>query len=167
MLSSMERLSWYSSCFFDNYQDVCSQLKYEDKIMMLALEQLWNRRDVIFDMIKVFVDLLLKNPSKEKILKIRNGLMKIDSSVAALSVSHYAFSLLLTGAIYQSFGLRSSLIPMVNKMSVGAVFTLSVYGRVHYAAKFAEKLKAKYSVYYYLLYGMKVLLTDQVMKVII
>lgn len=156
LLSGMERLSWYSSCFFDNYQDVCSQLKNEDKRMMLALEQLWNRRDVIFDMIKVFVDLLLKNPSQERILKIRNGLMRIDSSFAASSVSNYAFSFSLTGALYKSFGLRSSLIPMANKMSAGTVFTLSVYGRVHYAARSAEKLKVKHLPYYHLLYGMKV-----------
>lgn len=61
------RLSWYTSCFTDNYQDVCTQLRYEDTKFLVSLRQLVKRKDVIYDMVKIYVDHMLSSLSNGRI----------------------------------------------------------------------------------------------------
>jgi len=58
------RLLYYTSCFTDNYQDVCNKLKTEDVRFLLSLKELVTHRDVIFRMIKIYIETLLKNKSE-------------------------------------------------------------------------------------------------------
>jgi len=52
--SGIERASWYSSCVFDDYKDVCKRLRSEDVRMFSALPQVFSRHDVILDMVEIY-----------------------------------------------------------------------------------------------------------------
>lgn len=54
------RLLYYTSCLTDNYQDVCNKLISEDKRFLFSLYELIKHRDVIFRMIKIYIETLLK-----------------------------------------------------------------------------------------------------------
>ena len=49
--SGLERASWYSSCFFDSYADICAQLKTEDKRFLKNIFEIYKRKDIIADII--------------------------------------------------------------------------------------------------------------------
>ncbi|HFZ0817539.1 TPA: hypothetical protein ACIJQH_001157 [Enterobacter cloacae] len=47
------RLLYYTSCFTENYFDVCKNLASEDKRFMLGIAELVKHRDLIFRMVKL------------------------------------------------------------------------------------------------------------------
>jgi len=70
------RLAFYSSCFTDNYQDVCAAQKSEDVRFMEALVQLVKRHDVIKRMFQIYVEHLLSTRSSESTRRIQQALIK-------------------------------------------------------------------------------------------
>lgn len=54
VVSGLERASWYGSCLFDDYKDVCKRLTKEDVRMFAALPQVFSRHDVILDMVEIY-----------------------------------------------------------------------------------------------------------------
>lgn len=60
MGNGITRASYYTSCLMDNYQGVCSKLKQEDTRFIAGLAQLVKSRDIIFQMIKIYRNLLSK-----------------------------------------------------------------------------------------------------------
>ncbi|MBF2790260.1 MULTISPECIES: hypothetical protein [Enterobacter] len=59
--SGVERLSLYSSCFLDNYQDICTRLKQEDKRFLKALVVLVKHHDTIREMLEIYINYLFEN----------------------------------------------------------------------------------------------------------
>lgn len=54
VLSGAQRASGYGSCFFDDYKDVCKQLKREDLRYLKQLRMLFSRQDVVLDMVEIY-----------------------------------------------------------------------------------------------------------------
>lgn len=54
------RMAYYTSCFTDNYQDVCSKLKSEDVRFFEAFYQRVKDRKMILTLIQIYVELLVK-----------------------------------------------------------------------------------------------------------
>lgn len=74
--SGLERVSWYSSCVADKYNDVCEELKFEDRRMYFAIKQIYERGDVILDIITIYVDCLLKDFDEHKKMTIAKVALK-------------------------------------------------------------------------------------------
>ena len=66
MGNGITRASYYTSCLMDNYQDVCSKLKQEDTRFIAGLAQLVKSRDIIFQMIKIYIETYFQNKKEEK-----------------------------------------------------------------------------------------------------
>ncbi|OTW33731.1 hypothetical protein CAP57_17595, partial [Enterobacter kobei] len=60
------RAVYYTSCFTENYKDVCKRLENEDKRFILGLYELIKHRDIIFRLILIYVETLLKNKSESE-----------------------------------------------------------------------------------------------------
>ncbi|MEG6355260.1 hypothetical protein UXO84_12290 [Enterobacter bugandensis] len=58
------RLSYYSSCLTKNYHDVCTRLIDEDVRFIQGLCKLVKHRDLIFRMIKIYIETILKNKNE-------------------------------------------------------------------------------------------------------
>ncbi|WP_255248707.1 hypothetical protein [Enterobacter hormaechei] len=58
------RLLYYTSCLTDNYQDVCKKLGSEDIRFICALYELIKHRDIIFRMLKIYIETILKNKNE-------------------------------------------------------------------------------------------------------
>lgn len=146
--NGIERLSWYSSCFFDNYKDICAGLKDEDVRMMLAVKQIWIRNDVIFDMVKIYVDLILNNLTEERIKKIQKSLVKYSAVYSSSTMTNRAIAYSITKQICSNFGFKMLVREKLNMFSNYAVMVLSTYGRVQQAAEAANRLKLRNHTYY-------------------
>lgn len=57
------RLLYYTSCLTENYQDVCKKLGSEDVRFICALYELVKHRNVMFRMLNIYIETLLKNKS--------------------------------------------------------------------------------------------------------
>lgn len=59
-----ERLSWRTSCLIDGYEDVCQEIKVEDRRFLNALVEVYYRKDVICDMFALYVEYILKDKER-------------------------------------------------------------------------------------------------------
>ncbi|WP_414148712.1 hypothetical protein ACMGGR_09275 [Erwinia sp. BNK-24-b] len=148
-----ERLSWYSSCFFKNYQDVCDRMKIEDVRFGKVLTLLVKGDDVLFKMIEVYVDTFTNNLSLERIRNIERYLFKFSAAYATNSLTNKSFSYTITRAIYSSFAMRATLNSFLTKGVSTGVTGLGFYGYVQIASEAAERLKQRNFIYYASLYN--------------
>lgn len=56
-----KRALYYISCFTDEYQDVCQQQKTEDIRFRDAVYRLIGQEDIVYDMLKIYFEELLKH----------------------------------------------------------------------------------------------------------
>lgn len=65
-----ERASWYTSCFFDERQDVCEELRHEDYRMWVCIKEFFTRSDPLADILLICVRHVLNIYNKEERLRI-------------------------------------------------------------------------------------------------
>ncbi|MCU5771363.1 hypothetical protein N5923_06720 [Erwiniaceae bacterium BAC15a-03b] len=147
------RLLFYSSCFTDNYQDVCAQQKQEDTRFLEGLVQLVKHRDIIHVMVEIYVEQIMNNLDSSRISNIQRSMMKMGSSIATSSLTNQSFSGLITAAICYSTGMSFSVDSKLSAISAIAVTAAGMYGRVQLAANAANRLKIFNSIYYQALYS--------------
>ena len=155
MQDGATRIAFYSSCFTDNYQDVCSRLKSEDVRFFEALYQLVKDRKIISALIQVYVELILKNKTVQQLENIKRLLMKMSVNISTSSLTTQSFTLGVTTAICLGSNVSSSIVAKVSKVSGVAVASLGVYGYIQKAAESAERLQAMHPAYYNALYMRK------------
>ncbi|MDU4841358.1 MAG: hypothetical protein E6X49_09435 [Leclercia adecarboxylata] len=160
MGDGVTRASYYTSCLMDNYQHVCAKLKQEDIRFIFGLIQLYKDHDVIFEMIRLYIEIHFKNKTEGRVQHILRKLVNagvylstsgmtnrlLIISVAAAVCQSYSFHSLVHGRISQA---RS----LILKGGVTATaISLSAYGLVHEAANCADNLKRFNAFYYQALY---------------
>ncbi|BCG11141.1 hypothetical protein [Buttiauxella agrestis] len=150
--SGAERVSWYTSCFFDNYQDVCQELKEEDKRMIAAINEVFTRKDVIFDMIELYTGHVLDNFSdsvRERIVIQVTGLLaKNRTKFSTKSVLSY----LIAKYISESISFTTKIRVAIGKVSNVILTLLDFYSNIQKAALSARRLKTLNPVFYHILY---------------
>ncbi|EOC3059598.1 hypothetical protein ACINJI_001199 [Cronobacter dublinensis] len=151
--AGVERASWYSSCLFDRYEDVCSQLKGEDKRFFKSVFEIYKRKDIIADMLEMYIELELKNTNHSTLQIIEKKLTKIlvDYSGAQLTRKSMAASLAIL--IVNSFGFQNSLLLKISKSSFTLITVAALYGKMQEAAFAARRLRVLSPELYHLLYA--------------
>ncbi|EMQ1490933.1 hypothetical protein WEU54_002146 [Enterobacter kobei] len=151
------RLLYYTSCLTENYQDVCNKLSSEDKRFLFSLYELIKHRDVIFRMIKVYIETLLKNKSE---VEKKTILEKLTPFTANYSIKYISRNgLIYAVAAYICYGNNMNLAVQNALMKktgsrVGVVIGgLNLYGLVQHAAESADNLKNFYPLFYNALYA--------------
>lgn len=148
------RLSWYSSCFFKNYQDVCSKLAYEDKRFMKAIIRLIKGENIIKKMVFLYFNNAYKNLNDQRIRNICRLLAKMGIKQSISNLSSYAFATSIASAVYLSLGLRVIVSRTTSILLVRGPWILGFYGYVKIAAEAAYRLKSKNYTFYMALYRM-------------
>ncbi|ARJ44248.1 hypothetical protein B1H58_09360 [Pantoea alhagi] len=156
MQQGATRLVYYTSCFTVNYQGVCSGQKTEDVRFLEALVQLVKHPHVIERMLKIYVDLLLRNSQEQnRIRHIQQALIKKGANIATSSLTSQAFSSAIVAAIGYSFGATIAMDTKLAKISAASVTIVSYYGYVQEAADAAHRLRQQIPVFYQALYAIK------------
>lgn len=156
------RALYYTSCFTDNYQDVCSKLKHDDKRFIDGVYQLIKDRNIIFEMIRIYIDIHFKNKTEGR---VQNVLRKVVAAGIHIYSARSTTNLVVIGiatAICQNYRFSLIVNERVNKISsihkaarastVAAVIGLNLYGLVQEAANSANSLKNFNAFYYAALY---------------
>lgn len=151
--SGAERASWYSSCFFDKYDEICKELKEEDKRMFLAIKELYKRKDVILFMIELYVLHLLEKKNE----KSRNNIvLKVTGMLAnnrAKLITNMSISYVIAKKTTESMKFTIRTRTVINNASYYTLMILEFYSIVQKAAMSARKLKTFNPVFYQTLYS--------------
>lgn len=68
-----KRALYYTSCFTDEYQDVCKQLKTEDIRFAKGVYHLLQRGDVIYEMLSVYFEEIFRFKTPDQLQRIKKN----------------------------------------------------------------------------------------------
>lgn len=137
----VERASWYSSCLFDKYENVCSELKKEDSRFIKSVFELYKRKDIIADIMEMYIDDELKDIGSDKIQSLDLKLTKALTWYSSGKLTKTAMANSLSILIINSAGFKYDINIKINKYSLAIVTATSFYGKVQVAAQSARKLR--------------------------
>ncbi|KFC00957.1 hypothetical protein GTGU_03613 [Trabulsiella guamensis ATCC 49490] len=146
------RAIYYTSCFTDNYQDVCSKLKSEDVRFGEGLYQLFRDRRIVYDLIEVYFKDVLQHKTQQQLEFIKWRLFKLGLNISTSSLTADSLTLGITTTVCLSLGFSPLVVGRVRALAGGAVGVAGLYGYVQQAAESADRLKLWEPGYYYALY---------------
>lgn len=151
------RLLYYTSCLTDNYQDVCNKLSSEDKRFLFSLYELIKHRDVIFRMIKVYIETLLKNKSEVEKKTILEKLTPFTTNYSIKYISRngliYAVAAYICYGNNMNLAVQNALMKKTGSRVGVVIGGLNLYGLVQHAAESADNLKNSCPLFYNALYA--------------
>ena len=139
------RLLYYTSCFTDEYNDVCQQQKTEDLRFRNAVIRIIQHGDVVFEMLRVYFEEIFKYKTNAQLEHIKKALMAVNVHIAASTLTGAGYALAVATSI--RIGLNLSM-----QLSALTAGVLATYGLVQKAADSAHRLHVQYPAYYSALY---------------
>ena len=150
--AGVTRILYYTSCFTDEYQDVCKKQKNEDVRFAKGIYHLLQRKDIVYEMLKIYFEEIFKHKTTEQLEHIKRILMAVNIHIAADSLTKSGF--VLATATCVSVGMKVSLdMGAIAGRSAGVAVTVAgMYGVVQRAADSAERLRICYPAFFSILY---------------
>ena len=148
----VERASWYSSCLFEKYDGVCLELKQEDSRFIKSIFEVYKRKDIIADMIRMYIENELKESNNSQVQSIDIKLAKALSGYHSGRLTKAAIANSLSVLIVNSFNFKNEVLIKLNKYSLAIVTAASFYGKVQMAASSARRLRGFSPGLYHVLY---------------
>lgn len=150
------RLLYYTSCFTDNYQDVCKKLGSEDLRFLAGVAELVKHRDVIFRMVRIYIETMLHNRSIIQIKIILEKLIPFTTNYSVKQVSKngliYAVTSYICYGNKMNAAVKSAFMRKVGLSTGGVITVLNLYAIVQHAADSANTLKKFQPLFYHALY---------------
>lgn len=141
VLSGVERASWYSSCLFDKYKDVCKELSTEDQRFIKCIYEVYKRKNIIADMMRMYLEEELKHVSNNQIKSLDAKLTKNLAGYRSGQLTKMAIANTLSIIVVNSFGFKNEVMIKLNRYNFVIVTAASFYGKVQMAALAARKLR--------------------------
>lgn len=160
-----QRLVSYGACLMPDeyYRNACRDTWREDKRLVLALGEIYNRKDVTLDMVEIYfrktLNRLGEQKSKDLITNIHNLLGKAAEHASA-KASKLALSFTLANLIINSRDFKQNHIKLVNSFSTWFVNGATLYSKAQVAASAANRLKFQDPQYYQALYKENIEMLD-------
>ncbi|WP_431614942.1 hypothetical protein [Enterobacter hormaechei] len=150
------RLLYYTSCLTDNYQDVCKKLGSEDIRFICALYELIKHRDIIFRMLKIYIETILKNKNETEKKTILQKLTPFTTNYSIKYISKngliYAVASYICYGNKMNLAVQNALMKKIGSRVGWIVGGLNIYGIVQRAAESADNMKNFCPLFYNALY---------------
>ncbi|WP_409076106.1 hypothetical protein ACF2G4_18555 (plasmid) [Pantoea sp. C3] len=147
------RALYYTSCFTDEYQDVCQQQKSEDIRFAKGVYYILRREDVVYEMLKVYFEEIFRYKTSDQLEHIKQLLMAVNVHIAASSLTKHGFALATAASVSVGTNLNLDIAALAGRASGGAIILSGVYGVVQKAAESAHRLQIQSPAYYSALYA--------------
>ncbi|ANS43064.1 hypothetical protein [Serratia inhibens] len=148
-----KRALYYTSCFTEEYQDVCQQQKIEDIRFTKGVYHLLRHTDVVYEMLKIYFEDVFKYKTSEQIEHIKQILMTVNVHIAASSLTNAGFALATASSVAVGMNLNLEISTLAGRRAGGVIGGIGIYGVVQKAADSAHRLHFTYPVYYSALYA--------------
>ncbi len=147
------RLLYYTSCFTDEYNDVCQQQKTEDIRFRDAVYKLIRHDDVVYDMLKIYFEEIFKYKTSDQLEHIKQSLMAVNVHIAASSLTNAGFVLAVASAVRTGLNFSLEISALAGKWASRGIAAVGIYGVVQKAADSAHSLYIQFPAYYAALYA--------------
>lgn len=146
------RALYYTSCFTDEYNDVCQRQKNEDIRFRDGVYRLLRDGDIGFEMLRIYFEELLKYKTSQQLEYIKRMLMRVNVHIAASSLTNAGFAMAAASAVRMGLNLSMEISALTGRIAGGVVGAAALYGIVQKAADSAQRLQTQYPAYYSALY---------------
>lgn len=146
------RLSYYTSCFTNEYMDVCKNQANEDNRFLVGVVQLVKDRNIVFTLLKAYIEYQLEHRSPRQLDSIKSNLMRFNIHIAASTLTSTAFAVGVTMYVVAGMNIRFPVAKSIGSLFADAVGVLTIYGIVQNAAESAKRLQVMHPAYYNALY---------------
>jgi len=147
------RLLYYTSCFTDEYNDVCQQQKMEDTRFRNAVYKVIRHGDVIYDMFRIYFEEIFKYKTSEQLEYIKQRLMAANIHIAASSLTSVGFTLAVASAVRAGLNISLEISALAGQWASRGIAAVGVYGVVQKAVDSAHRLHIQFPAYYVALYA--------------
>ncbi|MDK4747536.1 hypothetical protein QOY93_19645 [Leclercia adecarboxylata] len=148
-----KRALYYTSCFTDDYQDVCRNQKSEDIRFANGVVHVFQNNDIAYEMLRIYFDDIFQYKTSEQLEYIKRKLMAVNIHIAANALTNAGFALAVAYCVAIGMNLRLEMSALVGSKARGVVAVAGMYGAVQKAADSAQRLKYLYPAYYAALYS--------------
>jgi hypothetical protein len=148
-----QRALYYTSCFTDEYQDVCQKQKTEDIRFRDAVYKIIRHSDVLYDMLRIYFEEIFKYKTSEQLEHIKQQLMAVNVHIASSSLTSAGFTLAVASAVRIGLNLSLEISALAGTWASRGVAAVGVYGIVQKAADSAYRLHIQFPAYYAALYA--------------
>lgn len=148
-----KRALYYTSCFTDEYQDVCQQQKMEDVRFKQGVLHLFQHGGVVHDMLSIYFEEIFKYKTFDQLEYIKKILMVVNIHIAASSLTKAGFVLATATSVAVGINLKLGMNTFMKRTSGAAITVAGLYGVVQKAADSAHRLHYAYPSYYAALYA--------------
>jgi len=148
-----KRALYYTSCFTDEYQDVCQRQKIEDIRFSKGVIYLVRKGDVIYEMLKIYFEELFKYKTPDQIDHIKKLLMSVNIYIAASSLTNAGFALATASYVAVGMNLTYQMTALTSNWVSKGIMAAGIYGVIQKAADSAHRLQLNNPLYYSALYG--------------
>ncbi|WP_435953650.1 hypothetical protein [Dryocola sp. BD626] len=149
------RALYYTSCFTDDYQDVCQRQRTEDIRFSKGIYQILRGKDVVYEMLKIYFEDIFRHKTSNQIDYIKEMLMAVNIHIAATSLTNLGFTFAAASSVATGTNLSFEIRGLINGWASRGIATVGIYGVVHKAADSAHRLLITSPAYYTALYTQK------------
>ncbi|WP_410751030.1 hypothetical protein [Citrobacter sp. U14242] len=147
------RVLYYTSCFTDEYQDVCQKQKSEDIRFTKGVYHIIRHGDIVYDMLKIYFEEVFRYKTSNQLEHIKQLLMAVNVHIAASSLTNTGFALATASFVATGLNLSLELSALAGRRAGQVVGGIGIYGIVQKAADSAHRLHITYPAYYSALYA--------------
>jgi hypothetical protein len=147
------RALYYTSCFTDEYQDICQKQKTEDIRFSKGAYHLLQHKGVVYDILKIYFEEVFKYKKSEQLEHIKQMLMVVNIHIAANSLTKAGFVLATATSVSIGMNLSFDMGSIAGRTAGIAVTVAGMYGVVQKAADSAERLRIGYPAFFSALYA--------------
>lgn len=146
------RLLYYTSCFTDEYNDVCQQQKMEDLRFRDGVVRIIQHGDVVCEMIRLYFDEIFKYKTNDQLEYLKKALMAVNVHIAASTLTGAGYALAVANAVRFGLNINLQLSSLTGRTAGTVAGIVATYGLVQKAADSARRLSFQYPAYYFSLY---------------
>lgn len=147
------RLLYYTSCFTDEYQDVCQKQKTEDLRFAKGVTHLLRHGGVVYDMLTIYFEEIFRHKTSEQLDHIKKMLMAVNIHIAASSLTSAGFALAVASTVSIGLNMSMEISALAGRGMGTTVGSVAIYGVAQKAADSAYRLKITYPAYHTALYA--------------
>ncbi|MDU6093139.1 MAG: hypothetical protein E7J63_19975 [Pantoea sp.] len=151
--SGARRALYYTSCFTEDYYDVCENQKNEDYRFTLGVLRLLQHEDIISEMLRIYFQEIFRYKTNDQLQHIKALLMNVNIHIASSSLTVTGFALATASAAAAGMNMNIELSASVGGRASGIISGIGIYGIIQKAANSANRLKFTNPVYYSALYS--------------
>lgn len=146
------RLLYYTSCFTDEYNDVCQQQKTEDLRFRNGVIRIIQHGDVLYEILRIYFEEVLKYKTNDQLEHIKKALMAVNVHIAASNLTGAGYALAVATSVRIGLNLSMQISALTGHAAVTVAGVVAKYGLVQKAADSAHRLHIQYPAYYSALY---------------